>query len=190
MIRSLYGQYISQDGEWPLSTFLGKGFERPGYRPILQLEHYEYDLMVNHYQELFGVEQVLVLPYELLKEDSHSFEKEIHVFSGSNAVSSEKVNRENVGYGAKALQINRLLNHVLKKPPLTSGEYSSLPILYRAKNRICRVLNSAIPNSIHAAEEKKLLNTIDDFVGEYYKASNQRLSKMVSFDLKKYQYDL
>lgn len=190
MIRSLYGQYVRQDGELSLPDFLGKGLEKPGFRPIFHLEHYEYDLMVNHYQELFGKEKVLVLPYEFLKNDLNSFEKTIHKFSGSSAIPVGNPSRENIGYGAKALQINRLLNYISKKPFLSQGDYSSLPALYRAKNKICRILNDVIPDSVHVKEEKKLLNTIDSFVGEYYKESNLRLSKIIKIDLKKYQYDL
>jgi len=193
MIRSLYGQYINQGGEWPLSTFLGDEYDHlSGYRPIFQLEHLEYDLIVKHYQELFGVENVLVLPYELLKENSAEFEKKIHLFSGGkcNTQRKRKRKRENVGYLAKTLQVNRLLNKFFKRPLLFRGSYGDLPILLRAKNRVCRVLNKLIPKFIHVYEEKKLSDMIDSYVGDYYKESNQKLSKLVNLNLEKYRYDL
>ena len=66
----LYGQYIRQDGEWPIQTFLGNGREPPGFVPICRLDHLEYDLLASHYARLFGDSQVLVLPYEVLPKES------------------------------------------------------------------------------------------------------------------------
>ena len=63
MLQSLHAQYVNQGGTEHFERFLsghGRGF-------TFDPEHLEYDKLVFTYSDLFGLDSVLVLPYELLR---------------------------------------------------------------------------------------------------------------------------
>ena len=67
LLPSVYMQYVSCGGTMPCAQF----FERQtplGYFGF-DAVHFEYDRLVGHYQNLFGRENVYVLPQESLKVD-------------------------------------------------------------------------------------------------------------------------
>jgi Sulfotransferase family len=78
MINSLYAHYVNQGGHVRLATFLAD--QAPGY--TFDLDHLSYDRLVRRYQELFGPEQVKVLPYERLLTSREEFMGEISSFIG------------------------------------------------------------------------------------------------------------
>ena len=190
MIRSLFGQYIVQDGIWPIADFIGTGDERPGFRPICRLDHLEYDLLVDHYRRLFGPDRVLVLPFELLKRDALEFEQRIHDFAGTPKPAEAYHPPENVGLGAMTLAVNQWLNRFTRKPLLPGLDYFSLPRSYRAKQRICRVLQRIIPERWHHARDQAIKAYIVNRVGSYYQQSNRRLAEMTGLDLRSFGYDV
>jgi hypothetical protein len=190
MLRSLFGQYIVQDGMWPITDFIGTGNERPGFRPICRLDHLEYDLLVDHYRRLFGPDRVLVLPFELLKRDSLRFEQQIHDFAGTKQRAETYLPPENVGVGAMTLSVLRRLNQFTKKPPLPGNDYFAWPRSYRAKLRICNMLERITPARWHAAKDQAIKGFIAQRVGNYYHDSNRRLAEMTGLDLGSFGYDL
>ncbi|MGC8638346.1 MAG: hypothetical protein ACP5XB_00530 [Isosphaeraceae bacterium] len=190
MLRSLFGQYIVQDGLWPIADFIGTGNERLGFRPICRLDHFEYDLLVDHYRTLFGPDHVLVLPFEMLKRNSLEFEQRIHDFAGTHRRAEARHPLENVGLGAMTLAVNQWLNRFARKPPLPGFDYFSLPRSYRAKQRICRVLQRIIPQRWHHARDQAIKTYIANRVGGYYQQSNRRLAEMTGLDLRSFGYDV
>ncbi|MDP6977028.1 MAG: hypothetical protein QF570_00285 [Myxococcota bacterium] len=190
MLRSHWGQYIKQDGEWPMTQFFGSGSEPPGFLPICRLDHFEYDLLIEHYFELFGRERVLVLPYELLRENSVGYEQAIHDFCETGLTAEEAHPASNVGMGALTLKIRRVMNRFTRCPPLWGGDWDSLPRSYRAKQRACRILQQRIPKSWHEKEDRRIREFIDARVGTYYRESNKKLSDITGIDLSQYGYDL
>lgn len=190
MLRSLFGQYIVQDGLSPLSEFIGTGNELPGFRPICRLDHLEYDMLVGRYRELFGDEQVLVLPFELLRKDAIAFEQSIYDFAGSPMRARGSHPPENVGLGAMTLAVNQWLNQFARKPKLPGPDYWSWPWSYRTKLRVCRVLQKVIPARWHHARDQAIRRYIADRVGDYFKDSNHRLAAMTGLDLRSLGYDV
>lgn len=189
-LLSLYRQYIKQGGQWPLAVFIGSGAERPGFRPICRLDHLEYHLLVEHYQALFGPEQVLVLPYEWLREDPLGFENAIHDFVANPTRATEHLPAANVGEGGVALAGRRIFNRFYQRSPLWNGHWQSLPLGYRAGNKACQWLNRAVPRRWHQRVETALRAQINDRVGDYYRESNQRLASLMGRDLSRWDYRL
>src|SRR5690606_25747219 len=70
---SAYREYIAQGGANPLRDFIGTGQEPESFTPILRPEFLMYDRVVAHCQTLFGDENLLVLPYELLRRDPPAY---------------------------------------------------------------------------------------------------------------------
>jgi Sulfotransferase family len=191
MLRSLYGQYVKQDGEWPIEMFLGNGAERTGFAPICRLDHLEYDLLAGHYIERFGRDRVLVLPFEELQRDSIRFEQRVHDFAGTGAQADAQLPPRNVGAGAMTLAIMRRLNRLAtKRPPMFGTEYKSLPVSFRAKQYACRVLDAVIPGSWHQRADAAIRRYIDQRVAGYYQRSNRALAELTGLDLAGLGYDL
>jgi hypothetical protein len=189
-LRSIYGQYIRQDGEWPIQTFLGTGNEPPGFAPICRLDHLEYDLLANHYIRLFGDRQVLVLPFELLAKNPIEFQQAIHDFAGTGATAHAPFDRELGGLGAYSLKLMRRLNKVIRQPPDWHGDWKRNPLLLRAKIKFCETVDSILPRAWHKPEHNRLVAFIKKRTDGYYKASNSRLQSLAGFDLASYGYEM
>jgi hypothetical protein len=73
MIMSSYSQYVRTGGEESLAWLCGKTSRaEPG-----SLTPWNYDFLIGLYREAFGDAKVLVLPYELLRDDAAAFLGEI-----------------------------------------------------------------------------------------------------------------
>jgi hypothetical protein len=190
ILRSLYGQYIRQDGEWPIETFLGTGKEPPGFAPICRLDHFEYDLLVEYYVQQFGSNQVLVLPYEMLSDNPIEFQQAIHDFAGTGATASGEFERELPGFGAYSLKVMRRLNKVIRQPPDWNGDWSRNPVLFRAKIKVCQTIDAILPRSWHRPEHARLTDFIEKRTTGYYRASNARLQNLTKYDLASYGYEI
>lgn len=190
MLRSHWGQYIKQDGEWPMTQFFGTGQEPPGFVPICRLDHFEYDLLIGRYIDLFGRDNVKILPYELLRRNSVAYEQAIHDFCKTGLTAIEAHPASNVGMGALTLALRRRMNRFAKTPPLWGGDYDSLPLAYRAKQRACRFLQRSIPAQWHEREDRKIRAFIERRVAGYYRTSNAKLCDLTGVDLGELGYDV
>ena len=70
MILSSYSQYARSGGEIDLHEVVRAFLKEPDPR---QLESWDYDRLIGEYRQAFGAEQVIVLPYELLRDDQDAF---------------------------------------------------------------------------------------------------------------------
>lgn len=189
-LRSLYGQYVRQDGEWPIQIYLGTGNEPPGFAPIFRLDHFEYDLLVGRYVRLFGENQVLVLPFELLAKNPIDFLQNIYDFAETGATATTPFEPELVGLGAYSLKLMRRLNKVIRRPPDWYGQWNRTPLLVRAKIKLCDTVDAILPLSWHKPEDDRLNRVIEKRTAGYYKASNGRLQALTKFDLASYGYEM
>ena len=190
ILRSMWGEYIRSDGDRTIQEYFGDGVERLGFRPICRFDHFEYPLLINQYIELFGRDRVQVLPLELLRNDSLAYEQVVHDFcdTGLNAEIAHPVS--NVGFGARTLSIQRVLNRITKIPWLWSGDYDSLPLVSRVKLRMVRELERVIPKSWHEKEDKKIRDYIAEATGDYFRESNRELAELTGYDLASLGYDV
>lgn len=67
MILSSYSQYVRTGGEADL----------PGFFATLADHPWDYDAVIAMYVRAFGAENVIVMPYELLRDDSDAFLREL-----------------------------------------------------------------------------------------------------------------
>jgi hypothetical protein len=188
-LRSLFGEYIRQDGEWPIDVFVGRGDEPPGFAPICRLDHLEYDLLVGHYQSLFGAANVLVLPFEQLRNDPLGYEQRIHDFCGTGRRATTVHPPARVGYRAATLAVHRWLNRAVRKSPLRNEGWSTTSTAFRVKQRICRVLDQVAPCALDQWIDGRIRQFIVRRVAHHYRESNRRLSAMIGMDLAALGYD-
>lgn len=188
MLRSFYSQYVRQDGEWPIDVFIGRGDEPAGFQPIFRLDHLEYHLLVGYYAELFGSDNVLVLPIEMLKEDPVAYENAIHAFAGRPAITTGGHDAANVGHGAMTLAIARPLNRLWKRSPIWAGQDLRPGLSRRLKRHFLVVLDKMLPRALHTHRDKKLKDYIASRVDGYYGESNRLICEHHQLDLGRFGY--
>jgi hypothetical protein len=103
---SAYSQHIRVGGHLPIRDFCGQGV---GESP------WDYDVLIRRYRAAFGDANVLVLPYELLRDDPRAFLRAISEPLGLDeiAIPAERANpslspAELVWYGRIARLLDRL----------------------------------------------------------------------------------
>ena len=64
MVISSYREFIMLGGTLSLEDFVGTGHEPLSFTPILREDFLAYDFVVGYYQELYGRQNVLVLPID------------------------------------------------------------------------------------------------------------------------------
>lgn len=115
IIPSVYMQYLRRGGTMPHDKFF-EGINSPGYFAFTP-EHFEYDVLVAHYQNLFGAENVYVLTQESLKTDMDAASASLAEFAeatGFDGLVPEAKRVHAPGYPEYAAPLLRRVNHIQK----------------------------------------------------------------------------
>ena len=186
MILSSYKQYIKLGGTETIQKFIGTGEEKAGFGSICHLDFLQFHLLISYYYNLFGKANVLVLPFELLKNDYSQFMDSILDFVNLPKNLQFENEKVNVGYGSFALAFRRKLNFVIesgyfggKRPPLT----------WRIAQRITQVVDKFTPASVHKDTERSWKDFIKGRTQSLFSQSNQKTSELTDIDLKAFGYD-
>ncbi len=81
MILSTYIQYVRAGGACALHDYLEPSKRNQAIMPLFNYEYFNYYRLVNYYQKLFCKKSVLVLPFELFKNEPEVFAKKISNFA-------------------------------------------------------------------------------------------------------------
>lgn len=179
IIYSLYGEYVRNGGQYSFDEFIGTGQERPGWASLCKLSFFEYDRLVAMYQDMFGTENVLALPLELMRADPQAFSAEIFGFLGLASHAPDTAERSNKGWGALTVELYRLTNGLIRKNPL-GGAHSRR---YRARQFIAWRIDRVLPRRWNTALERRRKARLQARIAGVFEASNQRLSQMLGRDL-------
>lgn len=187
MIISLYEHYLRMGGVASLEKFVGAKFHQSLF-PSFDIGFLEYDKCVRFYSSLFGQKNVLVLPFELIRNDSLSFLSSIYDFAGINTPSKEwlsdleKQEAKNVSNPnfAFAQYHFRLLN-LLGKP---SGSNAFSAVGYKPLSTALFKLASALtPKNYALRYRQNVMRAADLLVGDAYLESNRRTQSLTGLDL-------
>ena len=183
MVASAYGQHIRVGGRSSLDAFLKR---EPGFDCYCRMDFLEYDRMVGRYQELFGAENILALPFEMLRGCISDFASRIFDFIGLPTPPEIDAHVINAGFGALTLEIRRRLNRFLT--PWTYFDGPRPPLGYRAGEWASNALERILPHALHQSRERRLKEIATAAVGERFAESNRRTSEMIGIDLASYGY--
>jgi len=191
-IRSLYKTFVIWGMPHSIERIL-KPLE-PNLSPQFNLDFLRYDLLVAYYQQLYGKENVLVLPYEMFNEESAGFIREIFSFCGIDN-SEEKIKKlpikrkVNRGQTLLNLLIERWRNYFLLSSPFN---YSGLfkPTEESLKRRIARSKKNIFPAFMDSWFEKSFKQKVESQCEKQFSESNRKLQQLTGLDLKKYGYEL
>jgi hypothetical protein len=184
---SCYRQYIMEQGTFPLEIFLGRGNEPMGFMPILHSDFLEYDRIVGYYQGLYGRENVLVLPMELLRKDPRGYLQSVLEFCECPGRIERPGDAAMVGLSALALEVRRRLNPLFPNSPLTPPPSTKM---HRAQNKLIDAINRLAPRSWSAPLERRWKTVVARRYEGMFQDSNRRLAGLTDIDLAALGYDL
>lgn len=190
MITSLYFQYLKCGGIGSLERYLSEKYD--GRIPKFFYHGLRYDNHIRHYKALFGEKNVIVLPYEMLKNEPYLFIDHISRFCGIEPPSSLPVNKKENDAGACAkisMKKLRWLNLFRKSGSINC--YS--PLVGYWSNKFVRVtfytMGKIITERYAKKHTNKVKSYIKEYMGEYYSESNRKTELLTGLDLKdKYSY--
>ncbi len=183
ILPSVYMQYLLRGGTMPYDLFY-QGTDEPGYFGFVDT-HFDYHLLVAHYQRLFGADSVYVLPQEALKADMAGAAAALADFAGATrfaglAPAARKVHAPS--YPEYLVPVLRRINHVqastLNPTPILrlgatpNGLYRSLGYVLR-RPPFSTLFQGKRPVSAHVRQT---------FAGRYG-ASNRALMATVTHPL-------
>jgi hypothetical protein len=187
-ILSAYAHFVTVNGgRCSLENYLNshKQSQFPWNTPL----YYCYNILVEHYCNLFGQSNVFVLPFELLSIKGPSeFVNPIYRFLGMTPKKLPGMNKkENVRdysqYGF--LSRSRIVNMLAKPDPANGNTSLHIPGLYRG---ITKIGSKLIPRLLVNNYIKRDLHLIKKYFAPFASESNLALQKYTDFDLKKLGY--
>lgn len=179
---SLYRQYILQGGVVRFKDFIDFNKKFNLYNRVFNLEYLNYFKLIKLYQEVFGIENVLVLSHVQLITDQTLYIRKLTDFMKIDerelllSKSSDNVSLSNL-----SINTLRRVNHFI----FTSQRQNNL-IWNKISTRYVSNAFKAIidPYIFRFLSSKKSYAKSEhvDFIREYYKISNQKLSDLLRSD--------
>lgn len=179
IIASVYMQYLLRAGTQSAEAFFD-GTPYDGYFAF-SARNFEYDRLVGLYQDLFGPEQVLVLPQELIARDQAAAVALLTRFSGNAPLAAAgwtPVRERGVSYPQYAVPLLRRANYFRREamnlnPMIDLGPLGRL--LYRGAGWLAR--RPVLPASWSKA--KPVTDLVRRRFGGRFADSNRRLAAML-----------
>ena len=192
MLGSVYRQYVKKGGCRPLKQFLFPPPEGRGREPEFAFEFFNYDLIIRHYQDLFGNENVMALPLEFIAGKPEEAFEVIQGFAGATGSDSFQVEktRSNTGISAAEAAIKRRLNVFLRAD--TINDYSILhnTITKYIAASLYHGLRFFITDQARKKSNKALERKIRLYAANRYCASNRATGELLQLDLAQYGYKM
>ncbi len=183
MILSTYFQYLKIGGTDPVRDYLTRSYDgrRPGFSPAA----FNYLDLVAYYRGIFPPDNVLVLPYEMLRDAAGSFLPLLGDFTGTDLAGLS--GRATVSHNPRKedFLVPRFPLHNLFRCKSSVNGYS--PMCMAAGKFVLEGVDSLIPISDrkHALRVKRQVEAI---IGDRYASANRALSDLIGIDLSKYGY--
>lgn len=194
-IMSAYRQNIRTGGTQYINQYISDKNDPAG---IFPLDALRYDVLIEQYQSLFGRDNILVLPFELIRKKQDRFFKSIFDFLGIQVDSSCYSNKSsrNVGLKGGSLMLKRQFNvlcNSLFVSPESEGFRDRGILQSEAMQSMSVKLSIAsgflIPGSVHKSIESRFKTHIEKCIGSYYAHSNQQAARLTDIDLDHWGYD-
>jgi hypothetical protein len=187
MFLSIYKEYIRRGGAASLRQYLATPID--GYwLPQFRFEFLEYHRLIRYYQDLFGAESVMVLPYELLRAQPATFLGKIGEFVGV-PVAEPQVRPVNVSLSAFVLGLKRHANrYFVLDGPVNPAPPLDFPASNAMLEQTCRMLDSKLPLSVRDRTERRWRIHTARVVGTRYAQSNAVTAGLTGLDLRALGY--
>jgi hypothetical protein len=186
MLVSLYKQYVKRGGAAPFRRYVA-GTPGADRAPRFRLDFLEYHRLVAHYQALFGDENVLVLPYELLLSQPEVFLEQIGGFLGVPATGADP-RWANASPSALSLSLKRHANRWVVRDAFNPVP----PFAFDGANddllRLCSAADARVPATLLERHERRWRRFAEAEVGDHYAESNALTARLTGLDLRAFGY--
>lgn len=188
VILSGYFQYLTGGGTFSIDKYLNAYHN--GLRPYFSMNHYQYHHIIKGYIDLFGKENVLVVPYEVFKKDKMAFFNQLSEFV------EQKIDLSQVVFD-KPVNINhhqfvryrfRFLNALIKPTELNNFSWLSNRVTSSLSWRLMKLLLKLPLSSLDRKVKNKLNDKIGKAIAGKYTTSNQLTSELIGTDLESLGY--
>ena len=194
MLFSYYQLYVRKGGVLPLGSYLKRPRNWGPHAWPCDLRHFEYDRLIGHYGDRLGSGNVLVLPYELFRDDSEEFVRRIGRFASTSPDPGAEARLpyaavENPSWPAGTLVLKRYLNRVVRERTNVTAPLANGAIVH-GTTRALQASAGIVPDAVHARVDARMRAEIDAAVTGRYRESNARTEALTRLDLGKYGYDV
>ena len=186
MILSIYKMYVRMGGAASFEQFLSRP---PGLArmPSFRFDFLEYHRLVGYYSKLFGAENILVLPYELLRAEPTSFLQAICDFAGVEMTASS-FRLENVSPSSLILSLKRHINKLVIRDGLNPAPLLDPNIKNRALSQMLGSVDEKLPAALRERYEIRWRRYAEEQVGDLYAKSNTLTAKLTGLNLGEFGY--
>jgi hypothetical protein len=190
MLRSAYDQYVDEGGACSIRDYLQPPRTRLAM-PSFRFEHFEYHRLIEHYQQLFGPERVLVLAFEQFRADGGRFLRRIMQFAGNaSSFVADPDERVNAGRLALLTALQRRLNPFLVRDDLNGHSILALPNGRRILQPLLVAAAKVAPSAWNEQAAGRLRAEIERRCAGRYEASNARTALLSGLPLRSLGYEL
>lgn len=187
MFLSIYKQYIRRGGAASLRQYLAA--PKDGYwMPQFRFEFLEYHRLIARYQDLFGAANVLVLPYELLRDQPGAFLEQVGEFVGLPAAQPQ-LRPMNVSLSTFTLSLKRQANrYVILDGPVNPAPPLAFAGAKELLERVCQKVDARVPAALRDRHERRWCRLAAREVGTRYAESNAVTAGLTGLDLRAFGY--
>lgn len=189
IIDSMYRQYIYQGGVMKFVDFLNLDGKWNHYLRGYNLDYLKYDRLVSLYYDVFGKENVLVLPQELLRENQDTFVQLISDFMKVDIPKLKPSKSSNESLSNLSTALMRVINHFTfnsQRPNhLISNWISTKPI-----KKVFQVILDPYLFSLFSRKRSYLKEHQKERLSDYFAESNFELNNLIDFNLKELGYPI
>lgn len=184
IIMSSYMQYLKYGGWHTPELFLQPPSD--GRVPVLSLNFWDYDRLAAVYEGIFGAENVLVLPQELLRRNADVFLKKIAEFAGVNPPSSVNIQAES---NPRKPHVSSYFLRRMTSLRRKSSANAFMPCLFSPRVEAVieqaakSFVNIATPNALEKRFAASLQERVNLVIGDHFAMSNRRFAKRAVVDL-------
>jgi hypothetical protein len=186
MLVSLYKQYVKRGGAASFQQYVA-GPPGAGQAPRFRLDFLEYHRLVAHYQSLFGGENVLVLPYEILRTRPEAFLDRIGAFVGTPATEAD-LRWKNASPSALSLSLKRHANRWVVRSAFNPAPPFALDGTNESLLRLCNAADARVTAALRDPRERRWRRVAEDAIGDRYAQSNALTAGLTGLDLRAFGY--
>jgi hypothetical protein len=182
LIDSIYRQHILQGGVVRFKDFVDIDGKFNLYNRSFNLEYLNYFKLIKHYQEIFGVQNVIVLSHQELVADQQLYVKKLLHFINPDSPEFEiSTKSENSALSNLAINLLRIVNHFI----FTSQKPNHL-IWNKISTKYVSKAFQAILNPylfrFFSSKKSYVKSRERDFLKQYYAQSNAQLIELLGND--------
>jgi len=189
IIMSNYMQYLKFGGWHSPERYLRPPSD--ARQPALTLQYWDYEKLVRNYHSLFGRENVLVLPQEVLRRTALDFVGRIASFMGLPSPKQVDSDKEANPRRAHVASYSLRCLAVLARPSSGNSFFPSplgSPIGKAVEGGSKALLAALVPPPLEHRMERYLSRRLERIIGDHYAVSNRRMIELIEIDLAQLGY--